>query len=128
MRLTLFLLVSFVTLTALPMGLMMMYEPDGSALGLSTDILSRTPFGSFFIPGLILALVIGGGCLMGLFLLINQSPRSYKLTMFNGILLIGWTIGQLLFTSYYHWIQGIYLVAGILITLTSYQLMGKAVI
>lgn len=126
MRLFLLILVSFVTLTALPAGIMMAYNPDGSELGLSTDMLYATPFKSYFIPGLILALVVGGCNLVALFLIMTDNSQSYKLCMLSGILLTGWIIMQMLFLQYYSWLQGLYLLTGILIFLVSYHLMGKA--
>ena len=125
MRLFLLILVSFVTLTALPAGIMMAYNPDGSELGLSTDMLYATPFKSYFIPGLILALVVGCN-LVALFLIMTDNSQSYKLCMLSGILLTGWIIMQMLFLQYYSWLQGLYLLTGILILLVSYHLMGKA--
>lgn len=126
MRLFLLILVSFVALTALPGGIMMAYHPDGSELGLSTDMLYASPFKSYFIPGLILALVVGGCNLVGLFLIMTDNSHSYKFCLLSGILLLGWIVAQMLLMQYYSWLQGLYLLTGILISLLSYHLMGKA--
>lgn len=128
MRPVLLVLISFVAVTALPSGLLMMYYSDGSLFGLSPDLLIATPFKSYFVPGLILALVIGGSSLMALFLIMNQSPFSYRFALFSGIVLMIWIFAEFILFPYRHWLQGLYLGAGILIALTSYQLLGKAAI
>lgn len=128
MRAVLLLLNSFVTLTALPAGMLLMLEPDGNSLGLSLSILLNTPFPDFFIPGLVLALIVGGCSLVSLFLIMSHSAASYKLAMASGIVLTIWIVTELILIPYYHWLQGLYLAIGILIALTSYQLMGKAAI
>ena len=37
----------------------MVIAPDGSLLGITPEILSGSPFNTFFIPGLILMIVLG---------------------------------------------------------------------
>lgn len=128
MRLALLILISFVALTALPSGLLLMYYPDGSAFGLSSNFLIATPFKSYFVPGLILALIVGGSSLMTLFLVMNQSPFSYRFALFSGIVLVIWILAEFILFPYRHWLQGLYLGAGLLVTLTAYQLLGKAAI
>lgn len=128
MRLALLILISFVALTALPSGLLLMYYADGSALGLSPDLLVATPFKSYFVPGLILALIVGGSSLMTLFLVMNQSPFSYRFALISGIFLVIYILAEFIIFPYHHWLQGLYLGAGLLIALASYQLLGKAAI
>ena len=76
--------------------------------------------------GLLLAIIIGGSSLMTLFLAMNQSAISYKLALFSGIALVVWILAEFILFPYRHWLQGLYLGVGLLITLTSYQLLGKA--
>lgn len=126
MRIILLVLISFITLSAIPVGLLMMYDPAGTSVGLSVSLLGATPFQNYFIPGLLLALVVGGTSLVALFLVMNQSPAAYKMALTTGIITMGWTLGQFIFFPYHYMIRGVYLAAGIVITLTAYQLMGKA--
>jgi len=125
MRIALFVFVSLITLTAMPAGLLMMIEPNGRSLGLSLQLLSNTPFSDFFIPGLILAVIVGGSSLVSLLMIMTKSHWSYKIALLSGFALVIWVIGELLLLPEYHWLQGLYLVVGILITLTSYHLLGK---
>lgn len=126
MRVALLVLTAFITLTALPGGMLLMMEPGGGSIGLTVQLLSNTPFHDFFIPGLVLALIVGGSSLVSLFLVMNESPLSYKVAMLSGIILVVWILAELAFIPYYHWLQGFYLAIGVLVALTSYQLMGKA--
>lgn len=128
MRTVLLVLTSFITLTALPAGMLLMLQPDGSSLELSMSLLTGTPFHDFFIPGLVLALIVGGCSLVSLFLIMTNNSQAYKIALTGGVVLILWIIGELILMPYYHWLQGLYLAIGILIALTSYQLMGKAAI
>lgn len=126
MRIVLLILISFITLSAIPVGLLMMYDPEGVSLGLSASLLGDTPFHNYFIPGLLLALMVGGTSLITLFLLMNQSTAAYRMALVSGLITVGWTLIQFIFFPYIYGIQGAYLAVGILITLDAYQLMGKA--
>lgn len=125
MRFLLFLLISFVALTAVPSGFLMMLQSKGNPLGLPLEILNATPFKNFFFPGLILA-IVGGVNLFGLFLLMDQNKRAYRFALLGGIVMTSWIIAQMILFQSYFWLQGIYLGVGISISLLSYQLMGKA--
>lgn len=125
MRVVLLILISFITLTALPVGILLVLEPDGSSLGLPVEFLSHSLFPDFFISG-VLALIIGGSSLVSLFMIMNNSPWSYKMALASGVVLVLWIIAELVVMPYYHWLQSLYLATGILIALTSYQLIGKA--
>lgn len=127
MRIFLLILISFVVLTALPAGIMMIYEPDGSSLGLSPAPLDSTPFKDFRVPGLILAGIVGGSNTISLFVIMSGNAHSYEFSLLSGIVSAGWVVTQMMLFQYYYWQQGVYLLAGILIILLSYHLMGKAV-
>ena len=126
MRTLLLILISFAAFTALPAGIMMIYQPDGSSLGLSTSMLDGTPFKDFLVPGLVLAGIVGGINAIGLFVIMSGNVHSYKFSLLCGIVLVGWIVTQLMLFQYYYWQQGLYLLTGILIILLSYHLMGKA--
>jgi len=50
---------AFVAIGAIPAGLSMIIQPDGSGLGMTLDLLAGSPFKDFFIPGLFLFSVNG---------------------------------------------------------------------
>jgi hypothetical protein len=53
------ILLFFVGLSALISGAMLFVSPEGSLLGMSTDLLDFSPFSSYLIPGIVLFLFIG---------------------------------------------------------------------
>ncbi|MGE5521559.1 MAG: hypothetical protein ACM3VS_16660 [Candidatus Dadabacteria bacterium] len=125
MRLLLFILISIVALTAVPSGLLLVAEPDGTTLGMTTELLQYTPFSNYLLPGLFLAVVVGGSGLLALFLLLDNHPHAYHYTIFCGLVLVTWMLLQMMSVGYYNMLQGLFFAIGILISLLSYQLMGK---
>jgi hypothetical protein len=72
-----------------------------------------------------LALVVGGSCILSLSLIASGNANAYKFSVGTGIILFLWIAGQMMLVQYYQWLQGIYLGIGLLIFLLSYQLLGK---
>jgi len=124
MRTLLFILISFVGLTAAICGLLMISYPDGRALGLVPDILEGTFFNNFLIPGIILA-IVGSINVAAVFSNMQRSNNRYNWSLAGGVLISGWIIAETILIPAIHWLQFIYLVSGILIILISYQLKGK---
>jgi hypothetical protein len=84
MRSFLLLLIAFVAVTALPSGILLVYEPDGSLLGLPLAMLESSPFVN---SGLMLALVVGGSCILSLSLIASGNANAYKFSVGTGIAL-----------------------------------------
>jgi hypothetical protein len=118
--------VYFVAFTALSSGLIMVLKPDGSSLGLNLQMLNGTPFHNFLLPGLLLMFIIGGTQILAILLSILRHPQTYKAALAAGIILIAWIAFQLMMVHSYTWLYGLYLLIGVLISLLSYQFMGKA--
>ncbi|UPT66266.1 MAG: hypothetical protein M0D57_17585 [Sphingobacteriales bacterium JAD_PAG50586_3] len=90
-------------------GLAMMAMPDGSALEMTKDVLARTPFKSFFLPGLVLFLFNGIFTLFTLIGLIAKpkwgwanSINLYKdkhwawaYSLYAGVIVIAWILVQI---------------------------------
>ena len=94
---------------------MMIYEPDGSLLGLDIERLHRTMFPNYLAPGILLLLSNGIFPLLALMGLLFK-PNWYKLDILNiygnthwgwtyslytGIIVITWITVQLLLTAYF---------------------------
>jgi hypothetical protein len=128
MRFLLFILMVLVVVTSVSAGLLMLFSFDytSSGSGLNTAIFGATTLSNYFVLILILTLAIGGDGLIAIFLLLMQNSASYMLALIAGVSIVVWIVTVLLFIPGYHWLQGFYLVVGILISLTSYRLMGKA--
>lgn len=57
--------------------------------------LQGTPFHSYFIPGLILFLAVGGSQFAGAYAIFRCHPLAERIAMFSGLVLTGWMIGEL---------------------------------
>lgn len=125
MKTLLFLLSVFIALTALISGLLMISNPDGSILNLPLNLLSNTPFKDFLVPGMILAGLVGGTNLLAVFFNLQRHANRYNWSIAGGFMISGWIVIQMLLINAVHWLHFIYLGAGILVILISYQLKGK---
>lgn len=125
MKTVLFIFISFIALTALISGLILATNTDGDLMNLSLSLLDITPFKDFKIPGLLLAIIVGGVNLIAVFLNIQRHQNRYNWAMAGGIILIAWIIIQIILIGVFHWLHALYLVLGILVTLIAYQLKGK---
>jgi hypothetical protein len=124
MKTLLFILISFVGITAFICGLMMISRPDGTTLGLSVDMLNNTFFNSFFLPGLFLT-AVGLVNLIAVFFNIKRHAQRYNWAIASGILMIGWIVVQKILINDSSLLQYLYLSIGMLILLVAYQLKGK---
>ena len=105
MKLFLFLLTAFVALTAIVCGALLVSYPDGSIFGMSTGLLKGTPFSNFFVPGLILCIVVGGTNLVAVLLNMQTHPLRYNWAIAGAVMLMGWVIVQMLLIAVLHWLQ-----------------------
>src|SRR5690349_19137124 len=62
--------------------------------------LQGTPFHSFFLPGLILFLAVGGSHLVAGYAIFRRHPLAKRAAMFAGIVLSGWMIGELVLIGF----------------------------
>jgi len=77
-------------------GINLISHPDGSSLGMTTEILRTSPFPDFLIPGIILIISIGIGSFVGLFLLILKVKHYQRSIIAEGVILLCWLIVQML--------------------------------
>lgn len=125
MKTILFLLVSFTALTSLISGILLMYDPSGSFFKMPLSLLSGTPFKNFLIPGILLAILVGGTNLLAVVLNLMRNKNRYNWAIAAGVMISGWIIVQMIMISTFSWLQFLYLVIGILTILLAYQLEGK---
>lgn len=125
MKTLLFILVSFIAITACASGLLLMSNPGGTLFKLSPALLATTPFKNYLVPGIILAVIVGGVNLLAVVYNIQRNARRYNWAMAGGFIMSGWIVVQALLTHTFHWLQFIYLGIGLLVVLMAYQLKGK---
>lgn len=125
MKTLLFILVSFIAVTATLSGLLMISNPGGGILNVSLSLLEGTPFKDFLIPGILLTTMVGGVNLLAVFYNMQRHANRYNWAMAGGIMITGWIIVQMIIIHAAHWLHFIYLGIGLLIILIAYQLKGK---
>lgn len=128
MRTLLFILVSFVALTAFPTGLILVIIPDGSSINLPLGLLEATPFKDYRIPGILLAFVIGGSSIIALVLQLRKNKTQYNWCVLAGVLLTAWILVQMLLIRTVDILHIVFITIGVFITLIAYQLKGKWIV
>jgi hypothetical protein len=125
MKIFLVLLTAFVTLTAIAGGLLLIMDQDGTSLHLTTSMLQNTPFDDYLTPGILLLLLVGGSNGIALVNQLVKSSGIYRWTIAGAIILIIWTIIQMLIFSGASWLQVLFLFTGMFMVLLTWQLKGK---
>lgn len=125
MKTILFILIGFVALTASISGLLLMSNPDGAILQLSLKLLEGTTFHDYFIPGIMLTILVGATNLFTVWLLIKRDSSAYNWSLTCGIILCTWVLAQIIVLRAVHWMHFMYFVIGLMIALLAFQLKGK---
>ena len=81
--------------------------------------LEGTPFDSYVIPGLFLALVVGGGMTLASGAWILRRQVAPRLSLGAGLVLVAWIVVQVAMIGYVSWMQPTCFVAGLIIALLS---------
>ena len=125
MKVLLYIFSLFIGLSATVAGILLIAYPDGSILNLPINFLQQTPFKNYLIPGLLLAITVGGTNLFVVFLEIKEAKGRYNWALAGGILTCIWAVIQIIVFSGANWLQFIHLIIGLLICLIAYQIKGK---
>jgi len=73
-------------------------------LGVPTTLLRHTPFESFVVPGVFLAVIIGGTALLGATALLTHRPRALVTSTAAGAVMVGWILGETLLIEGFSWL------------------------
>ena len=95
-------------------------------LPVPTSLLKLTPFDTYVVPGLFLAVVIGGSSLIGAISLRSPTPRARSISAASGLVMVGWILGETIIVQGFSWLQGLYLLTGLLVALGSRYLPGTS--
>lgn len=125
MKSILFIMNSFVAVSAIISGILMVIVPDGSLLALSTGLLYETPFHDFLLPGILLCSIVGGVNMIAVIFCLRNHPSRYNWAIAGGFVSGGWMLGEFILISEIHWLQVVYMFGSVMIVLTAYQLKGK---
>jgi hypothetical protein len=88
--------------------------------------LRGTPFHSYFFPGLILCVVVGGSHLAAAFLLLWRRAMARIASLIAGLVLMGWMIGELALIGFQAPIQVWFVALGLLETGLSFTHLRRS--
>jgi hypothetical protein len=103
----------------------MISDPSGAILKLPAGLLQGSPFPNYLVPGILLAVVVGGFFLVAVFLNLLRHKSRYNFALAAGVIIFVWILSQIILIASIHWLHLVYLGMGILIILVAYQLKGK---
>ena len=119
------LIQAFVAIGGIPAGLSMIFEPNGTGVGMSTEMLLESPFRDFFVPGLFLFVVNG---LFNIVCAVISFTRNKYTGIFGlalGIFLVIWVCVQVYFVGLIHFLQPLFFIVGIIEIILSYIFITK---
>lgn len=103
----------FIAIGAIPAGLLYIIDSSGGLMGQTPDLLTRSPFGSFLVPGLFLFVINGFGNLVASILTWRNHPKSRLLSMSLGAILCLWIIIQVYWISLGSFLQPLLFIIGL---------------
>ncbi|MCB9140508.1 MAG: hypothetical protein H6642_19415 [Caldilineaceae bacterium] len=104
---------AFIGIGAVAGGLGLMLNPSGGSLGLPLELLEKTPFSTYLVPGLVLFTVNGLGNLAGAVASFTRRRFAGEIAMALGAFLVAWILIQVYWMSGFHWLHWLYLGLGI---------------
>jgi len=113
-RIALFAVAAFTAVTAVGGGLALMTGLEGDRFPL--ELLQRTPFSSYVIPGLILTVAVGGSATVAAAALLRNPGIGALASMVAGMVLMGWIIGEVLILNQpaaRSWAEAVYFAVGL---------------
>ena len=120
-------LLLIVGIGAVAAGIELILKPNGSALGMSVELLEDSPFQSFLIPGIILFLINGLGSFLGAILSFKKHALSGKVTIVLGFAMIIWISAQIYWIGWINWMQTFFFLVGIIeVILGTFVRKGEA--
>ncbi len=115
-------------LTSVYGGLMLIIKPDGSGLGMSSEILQFSPFTTFLIPGIILFTANGLLSLVVALYTIRQASGYSRWIIVQGCMLLGWIFVQMVMLQTVNALQLIYGITGMLLIAAGLRLSRANVV
>ncbi len=112
----------FIGISAVAGGLGLALDPSGESLGIPLELLEKTPFASFLVPGIVLFAVNGLGSLAGAIASFTRHRYAGEIAIALGAFLVAWILIQVYWMSGFHWLHWLYLSLG-----TVEVLLGRSV-
>jgi hypothetical protein len=118
-RTTLLALDLFVGLTAVTGGLAILL----GTIQLPGEWLHNTPFSGYQVPGMVLAVIVGGSALVGAMALMVRSVWDALASLVAGVILVGWIVSETAMLGLQAGLQPFYFVIGLLIIALAARLL-----
>jgi hypothetical protein len=118
LRYALGIILSFAALNAFGGG----YYGMAGAEGVPVGWLEGSPFGNYFIPGLILFVVVGGSFLIAAIAVFAKLSIARQAAVFSVIIVFVWLSVQLAIIGYVSWMQPVTAITGVIILILSFLL------
>jgi len=115
----------FIGASAIAGGLQLIIVPNGSEMGMSTEILSHSPFDNFLIPGITLFTVIGLGNLLGVWFSLKDKKSAGIFGSIMGATLISWMLIQIILIGWGTWLQPFFLGMGTIELIVGFLLFRR---
>ena len=109
-------LLLFVGLISVVSGI---YMIPTNGMGMPLSWLEDTVFGSYLVPGLILAIVIGGFSLAAGILLLLKKRCATEMTISTGFALLIWIFTEIYLIRESYWLQTAFFIVGVVILVAS---------
>jgi len=100
-------------------GWLLIADPSGARLKMSSSILAHTPFPDFLLPGVVLFVINGISSLVAITAMLTQIRQTPVLVALQGCLLSGWIVIQYCWTQVYHPLQVVMGSVGLLLIVCS---------
>lgn len=101
------------------------YYGMAGAEGVPTEWLEASPFDSYFIPSLILAVVVGGSFLTAAIAVFANAQRSREVVVLAVAIAIGWLSVQIAIIGYVSWMQPATAIATLAVAVLATRLPTK---
>ena len=98
------------------------YYGLSGAAGVPTEWLEGSPFSDYFIPSLILLVVVGGSFVIAAIVVFAGLRIARVAALAAGLVVLGWLVAQVAIIGYVSWMQPTTAVAGVLVLLLAWLL------
>jgi hypothetical protein len=115
-------LLAFGALNAIAGG----YYGLSGAKGVPLELLEGSPFRSYYVPSLILFVVVGGSFSFAAISVLANSRIARVSAMRAGVVVLVWIAAQISIIGYVSWMQPVTAIGGVLILLLSWLLPKEA--
>jgi len=107
------ILQAFIGIGAVAGGVSLVLDPSGASLGTPIQLLEKTPFTTFLMPGIVLLIVNGLGSFAGAVASCMRHRYAGEMALALGVFLVAWIAVQVYWMEP-HWLHTLYFALGIL--------------